>query len=87
VLAEPDEKKIRNYCEESVAHFDWLVAHGVPFNDTMYKGKHVLQMTDECLIWSGNEEVWPYREKAKPAPRGHKVAQVGELGGAKMMEC
>jgi succinate dehydrogenase/fumarate reductase flavoprotein subunit len=30
--------------------------------------------------------VWPYREKAKPAPRGHKVAQVGELGGAKMME-
>ncbi|MEZ4281744.1 MAG: FAD-binding protein [Myxococcota bacterium] len=83
---EPDEKKIREYCEQSVAHFDWLVEHGVPFNDTMYKGKHVLQMTDECLIWSGNEEVWPFREKALPAPRGHKVAQVGELGGAKMME-
>ena len=43
-------------------------------------------MTDECLIWSGNEEVWPYREQAKPAPRGHKVAQVGEAGGAKLME-
>ena len=84
---DPDEQKIRLYCEQSVAHFDWLVAHGVPFNDTMYEGKHVLQMTDECLIWSGNEEVWPFREKAKPAPRGHKVAQVGELGGAKMMEC
>jgi succinate dehydrogenase/fumarate reductase flavoprotein subunit len=84
---EPDEEKIRLYCEQSVEHFDWLVAHGVPFNDTMYKGKHVLQMTDECLIWSGNEEAYPYREKAKPAPRGHKVAQVGELGGAKMMEC
>ena len=84
---EPDEAKIRLYCEESVAHFDWLVGNGVPFNDTMYKGKHVLQMTDECLIWSGNEEVYPFREKAKPAPRGHKVAQVGELGGAKMMEC
>ena len=84
---EPDEAKIRLYCDESVRHFDWLVARGVPFNDTMYKGKHVLQMTDECLIWSGNEEVYPFREKAKPAPRGHKVAQVGELGGAKMMEC
>ncbi len=84
---EPDEEKIRLYCEQSVSHFDWLVAQGVPFNDTMYKGKHVLQMTDECLIWSGNEEVHPFREKAKPAPRGHKVAQVGELGGAKMMEC
>jgi succinate dehydrogenase/fumarate reductase flavoprotein subunit len=84
---EPDEEKIRLYCEESVDHFNWLVERGVPFNDTMYKGKHVLQMTDECLIWSGNEEVYPFREKAKPAPRGHKVAQVGELGGAKMMEC
>jgi succinate dehydrogenase/fumarate reductase flavoprotein subunit len=84
---EPNEAKIRLYCEESVRHFDWLVEQGVPFNDTMYKGKHVLQMTDECLIWSGNEEVYPFREKAKPAPRGHKVAQVGEAGGARMMEC
>jgi len=84
---EPDLDKIHLYCTESVAHFDWLVAQGVPFNDTMYKGKHVLQMTDECLIWSGNEEAWPFRKLAKPAPRGHKVAQVGELGGAKMMEC
>ncbi len=83
---EPDEAKIRLYCEESVAHFDWLVSNGVPFNDTMYKGKHVMQMTDECLIWSGNEEVHPFRDAAKPAPRGHKVAQVGEGGGALMME-
>ena len=84
---DPDEEKIRLYCDQSVDHFDWLVERGVPFNDTMCKGKEVLQMTDECLIWSGNEEVYPFREKAKPAPRGHKVAQVGELGGAKMMEC
>lgn len=83
---DPDEEKIRAYCEQSVEHFDWLVAHDVPFNDTMYQGKHVLQLTDECLIWSGNEEVHPFREKARPAPRGHKVAEVGHLGGAKMME-
>jgi succinate dehydrogenase/fumarate reductase flavoprotein subunit len=83
---DPDRVKIHLYCSESVAHFDWLVAQGVPFNDSMYKGKHVLQMTDECLIWSGNEEAWPYREQAKPAPRGHKVALEGHAGGAKMME-
>ena len=83
---EPDEAKIGLYCDESVAHFDWLVAHGVPFNDTMYPGKHVMQETDECLIWSGNEEVWPFREKAKPAPRGHKVAKEGDGGGALMVE-
>jgi 3-oxo-5alpha-steroid 4-dehydrogenase len=82
----PDREKIRAYCEQSVEHFDWLVANGVPFNDTMYKGKHVLQMTDECLIWSGNEEVHPFRDEARPAPRGHKVAETGHLGGAKMME-
>jgi succinate dehydrogenase/fumarate reductase flavoprotein subunit len=86
VTPEPDRDKIRRYCRESVSHFDWLVAQGVPFNDTMFHGKHVLQMTDECLIWSGNEEVYPYRDLAKPAPRGHKVAQVGEAGGAKLME-
>jgi succinate dehydrogenase/fumarate reductase flavoprotein subunit len=84
---DPDRDKIHLYCSESVAHFDWLIAQGVPFNDSMYKGKHVLQMTDECLIWSGNEEAWPYREQAKPAPRGHKVALEGHAGGAKMMEC
>lgn len=83
---EPDGAKIRLYCEQSVDHFNWLVAQGVPFNDTMYQGKHVMQMTDECLIWSGNEEVYPFREKAVPAPRGHKVAEPGEGGGAKMME-
>jgi succinate dehydrogenase/fumarate reductase flavoprotein subunit len=83
---DPDRDKIHLYCSESIAHFDWLVAQGVPFNDSMYEGKHVLQMTDECLIWSGNEEAWPYREQAKPAPRGHKVALEGHAGGAKMME-
>ncbi len=83
---DPDRDKIHLYCSESVAHFDWLVAQGVPFKDSMYKGKHVLQMSDECLIWSGNEEAWPYREQAKPAPRGHKVALEGHAGGAKMME-
>jgi len=83
---DPDEEKIRLFCEDSVSHFDWLSDNGVPFNDTMYKGKHVLQPTDECLISSGNEEVWPYREQAKPAYRGHKVAVEGEKGGACLVE-
>src|SRR5258705_2602465 len=82
----PEAGKIRLYCDDGVAHFDWLLAQDVPFNDTMFHGKHFMQMTDECLIWSGNEEAWPFREKAKPAPRGHKVAKVAEGGGALMME-
>ena len=86
VTPEPDEEKIRLFCDDSVSHFDWLCDNGVPFNDTMFKGKHVMQMTDECLISSGNEEVYPYRDKAKPAYRGHKVAVPAEGGGTKLVE-
>lgn len=83
---EPEEDKIRLYCEQSVAHFDWLVAHGVPFNDGFYRKKHFEQPTDECLIWSGNEKAWPFSERAKPAPRGHKVEKTGSEGGGLVMQ-
>ena len=83
---EPDEAKIRLYCDESVAHFDWLVAHGVPFEDSYHREKNVVQMTTECLIESGNEAAWPFVLQAKPAARGHKVAMEGEAGGAKLIE-
>ncbi len=82
----PDEAKIRAYCEDSVEHFDWLVAHGVPFEDSYHREKNVVQMTTECLIESGNEASWPFNQHAKPAPRGHKVAMEGEAGGAKLIE-
>ena len=83
---EPDEAKIRLYCEQSVAHFDWLTEQGLPFNDGFYKKKHVEQPTDECLIWSGNEKAWPISEQAEPAPRGHKVEHVGSEGGSLAMK-
>ncbi len=83
---EPDEEKIRRYCEESVEHFDWLVAQGVPFEDSYHREKNVVQMTTECLIESGNEAAWPFNEKAKAVARGHKVAMEGEAGGAKLIE-
>lgn len=78
---EPVPEKLRLYCEESVAHFDWLEAQGVPFDRSYYSKKAVVQPTRECLIWSGNEAVWPFREEADPVPRGHKVACDGEEGG------
>ncbi len=78
---DPHHEKIRLYAEGSVAHFDWLESQGVPFDRSFYPTKNVVQPTRECLIWTGNEQVWPYREKAKPAPRGHKVAFDGEVAG------
>ncbi len=78
---DPDHEKIRLYAEGSVDHFNWLEQQGVPFDRSFYPQKNVVQPGRECLIWTGNEQVWPYREMAKPAPRGHKVAFDGEEGG------
>ena len=81
VALEPDREKIRLYASESVAHFDWLEAQGLPFERSFYPEKNVIQPGTECLIWTGNEQVWPYREMARPAPRGHKIAFPGDEGG------
>jgi 3-oxo-5alpha-steroid 4-dehydrogenase len=80
VSPEPDATKVRRYCEGSVEHFHWLEAHGVAFDRSYYPGKHVLQPGRECLIWTGNETVWPFRDLAKPVPRGHKAAADGNGG-------
>jgi 3-oxo-5alpha-steroid 4-dehydrogenase len=84
VSPDPDPVKLRRYCDGSVEHFGWLEAHGVAFDRSYYPGKHVLQPGRECLIWTGNEAIWPFRELAKPVPRGHKVA-AGTDGGRVIM--
>ena len=81
----PDEAKIRLYCEGSVDHYDWLCAQGVPFKQTYYHGTSGEPPTDDGLVWSGAENVHPFREIARPAPRGH-VPQVEHQGGPLLME-
>ena len=36
-------------------------------------------------MYTGNERVWPFRELAVPAPRGHKVPVPGDTQGAKLV--
>ncbi len=67
----PDEAKMRLYCEGSVAHYDWIVAQGVPFKETFYLGVSGEPPTDDGLVWSGSERCHPFCDTAKPAPRGH----------------
>lgn len=81
-----NKQALRDFCEQNVAHFDWLEAQGVPFERTSFKGKAVFLNTSECLFSTGNEKVWPYHLIAKPAPRGHKVAGIGENAGAEAMK-
>ena len=81
----PDPRIVRRFCDDSVAHFDWLEEQGVPFERSWYKDKAVIAPTSECLASTGNEKVWPYLEIAPPVPRGHKVAKEGDGGGAVAM--
>ncbi len=85
VSADPDEAKIRAYCDGSVEHFGWLEALGFEFERSFLPEKMVIQPGTECLIYSGNEKVWPFRDRARPAPRGHKVPVPGDTEGTKLV--
>ena len=82
-----DEAKIRNYCENSVEHFNWLVDHlGVPFKDSFHKERGIMCLTDDGLLYTGSEKAYPFSEHAKPAPRGHNLYVEGDNGGPMFMK-
>ena len=82
---EPDEERIRIYCEQSAAHYDWLVEQGVPFKAEFYP-ERMLSPGEEGLTYSGNELVHPFRELAKPAPRAHMPQKAGQAGAFLMQK-
>ena len=80
----PPLDKIRLYCEQSSAHFDWLVEQGVPYRAQLASSMTV-PMAGESLYFSGCELAWPARELAQPAPRGHVPVAAGMTGGRVLM--
>ncbi|GAA3389317.1 FAD-binding protein [Cryptosporangium minutisporangium] len=78
---ECDPEKIRLYAEGSVEHFGWLESLGFEFERSYYPHKAVVQPGTQGLMFTGNEKCWPFREIARPAPRGHKPPVVGDIGG------
>lgn len=81
-----DEAKARMYADGSLAHFHWLCAQGVQYKTSYLPGKIVEPVTDDCLIWSGSEEAWPFVNTAKACPRGHCPQFVGMGGGKYLMD-
>lgn len=81
-----DEAKIRNYCEHSSEHFQWLVDIGVPFKDSFHQERAIMCLTDDCLLYTGNEKAWPFAQQAKPCPRGHNLQVEGDNGGPLLMK-
>lgn len=82
---EPEHDKLRAYCEGSVEHFDWLERLGFEFERSFFPEKAVIQPGTQGLMFTGNEKVWPFREQAAPAPRGHKVPVAGDTEGTKLV--
>ncbi len=81
-----DEEKIRGYCENSTDHFAWLVELGVPFKDSFHEERAIMCLTDDGLLYTGNEKAYPFAQQTKPCPRGHNLYVEGDNGGPLFMK-
>jgi succinate dehydrogenase/fumarate reductase flavoprotein subunit len=80
----PDEERIRAYCEGSVEHYHWLLDLDVPFKAVFYPHYSGEPPTDDGLVYSGSENAHPFRDLARPAPRGHVPRIPGQAGALLM---
>ncbi len=81
-----DAAKARRYADGSLEHFEWLTAQGIEYKNSYIAERCIEPSTDDCLIWSGSEEAWPFVERARPAPRGHCPKFLGMGGGRYVMD-
>lgn len=81
-----DAVKARRYADGSLKHFEWLTAQGIEYKNSYIAERCIEPSTDDCLIWSGSEEAWPFVERARPAPRGHCPKFLGMGGGRYVMD-
>lgn len=77
---------IRKFCEESPGSIEWLKDKGVKFVGTVCPYKTSYPNDQFYLYYSGNEKSYPYKEKASPAPRGHRTFAKGLDSGKVLME-
>lgn len=82
-----DAAKVRAYCDGSVDHFHWLTRHGLPFEPGFVAYEVSTHPgPGQSLSFTGSERAHPFREIAKPAPRGHTVLKDGVMSGEFMMQ-
>ena len=81
-----DATKVHAYCEGSVAHYHWLVEHGVPFKGQFNDEPNREPFDDSGLVFSGGEDSWPFTDIADPVPRGHHP-QFPDTAGGFLMDC
>ena len=74
------DETLRDFCDRSVENLGWLEGHGVPFEASLCPYKTSYPTDDYYLYYSGNEGFSPYKDAAKPAPRGHRAKGAGLPG-------
>ncbi|MGN6127815.1 MAG: FAD-binding protein [Humibacter sp.] len=78
------EATLRQFCESSADLIAWLEVHGVSFAGGVPDYKTSYPTDRHYLYHSGNEKAHPFREVARPAPRGHRVLAKGLSSGKAM---
>ncbi len=81
-----DPDKISRYCQGSIDHYHWLTGLGVPFKMSELKQRAIMALTDDCLLFTGNEKAHPFNGQAQPVPRGHNLQIEGDNGGPLLMK-
>ena len=74
------DETLRDFCAQSAANLAWLAGHGVPFEASLCPVKTSYPTDDYFLYYSGNESFLPFRDLARPAPRGHRAKGRGLPG-------
>lgn len=80
-----DPARMQAYAEGAAEHFDFIKSLGVKYNRSVFWGRDVVAMTDDLLMFTGNERVHPFNTKAEPIPRGHLAGGAGHDGGKVVM--
>ena len=81
VSPDADPEKVRLYCRDSPGTSTGSSRLGFEFERSYYAEKAVVQPGTEGLMYTGSERAHPFRDLAKPAPRGHKPPFPGDTGG------
>lgn len=71
------DETLRTFCESSPDLIDWLEAQGASFRATLAPYKTSYPTDRHYLYYSGNEKAHPYKDRARPAPRGHRQVAKG----------
>ena len=82
-----DAEKVRTFCDHSVDHYHWLTQKGLAFDQGFVPYEvSTMPHPGQSLTFTGSERAYPYRDIARPAPRGHTVQKDGFGSGELMMQ-